>query len=248
MYRARRLIRCILLAGLSILPVAACGHTETPAENIPPWGISFRWSAEPGIDLESAEMKVVRATIESNTVAMFLNVDYGYPGWRDAGTDNVDSDASAPHPMIEGIGTAYLHVVKYRTAGGEVNVVCKDMSNTAKKIGDRYPFPNQNDPRETLEAIAVNVGGDFTANSAHPDPAKTPEGPDIPGPQGRHPRPQHNVFSQFSFVFYPHGGLQYHDLCLPWAESRWGGPRPPKPARTESEPPEIEPFTPGWTE
>ncbi len=248
MPRIHKLIHFIISATLTTLLTTSCTGENKKSEQIPPWDISFRWSADPDVDLDSTEMKIVRATIESNTIAMFLDASYGYPGWRDAKSDNIDLDAFAQHPMTEGIGTAYLHVIPFQTRGGKINVICKDMSGTTKKVDGKYPLPDRNDPRETLEAVAVTVAGSFHADPARAEAVKTPQGPKIPGPEGRHPRPHQDVFSQYSFAFYPHGGLQYRELCMPWAQSRWGGPQPPKPNRTENEPPKIEPFAPGWAE
>lgn len=240
--------RCLRYAAACalLLSITACSHSRDESTAVPRWAISFRWSAAPGIDLDSIDMQVVRGTIESNTIAMFLNIDYGYPGWKDFSHGAVGVVASIPHSMSQGIGTAYLHVVQLETPGGTRNVVCQDMTETAKKVGDKYLFPDINNPRETLQAVTVDVAGSRDIDPSYTSAVKNPQGPVIPGPPGRSSRPKTNVFVQFPSVGYTKNGMLYRDLCTPWIESRWGGPQPPKPTRTENEPPKVEPFTPGW--
>lgn len=235
-------------AAILVCTTSSCGHESKKSATVPPWAISFRWSAEPGVDLNSNEIRMVRAAIESNTIATYLSVAYGYPGWQEASDHSVDVDAYTPHAMTEGIGTAYLHIIPLPTPGGTRDIVCKDMTGTARKVGNNYPIPDPAKPLEGLDVIAVDVAGISNVDPATIKRTETPSGPEIPGPPYKSARPKSNVFSQFTFVSYPHGGSQYRDLCNPWTESRWGGPQPPKPTRTENEPPKIEPFTPGWAE
>ncbi|BCK53200.1 hypothetical protein NWFMUON74_09720 [Nocardia wallacei] len=199
------------------------------------------------MDLESAESQSVRAAIESNTIAEFLSIDYTYPGWRERSEENNNYDADRPHPMYEGVGTAYLHIVPLvRPNGIATTVVCKDMTSTAKKIDGKYPLPEPGNRKQTLEAIAVDVGGPVRIEPKSDNPVKVPPGPQIPGPAGRDARPSRDVFTRFPFVNYQYNLDNYRDLCLPWATSRWGGNEPPKPERTPDDPPKIESFSPGW--
>ncbi|UGT41156.1 hypothetical protein LTV02_35305 [Nocardia yamanashiensis] len=200
------------------------------------------------MDLESRESQKVRAAIESNTIAEYLNVDYGYPGWS-AEPWAVGVEARLAHPEVAGIGTAYLHIVPVETPSGVVTVVCKDMTGTAKKSGESYPYPDASDPRQALEVIAVSTRtGSPRPTMEGTHPSKVPPGPAIPGPANRSARPAGNVFSGYLQVNYP-GTLNpppYADACTAWTESRWGGTRPPTPTRSVAEPPKIEPFSPGW--
>lgn len=250
MSRLSKLFRCATLVLWASLSTVSCSSDEGSVPTMPQWAVSFRWSAEPGVDLDSEPVKVIRATIESNTIASFLNVDYGYPGWQESSQSAVGIFARTPHPVTEGIGTAYLHIVPVHTPGDLVYVVCQDMSGVSRKIGGKYPLPNPSDPQETLQPIAVRIGAPSPElhTPSHIKPVISPQVTDIPGPPGRHQRPSRNVFSLPPFPSYSPSGQTYRNQCLPWAAIRWGGPQAPEPNRTENEPPEIHPFTPGWSE
>ncbi|WP_174185589.1 hypothetical protein [Nocardia barduliensis] len=251
MPRILKKLACLGFALSAVTGLSSCTEEEITEKPLR-WSISFRWSTEPELDLDSDWAMAIRGAIESNTIAQFLNLEYGYPGWTDLRASAVDLDAHWPHPPLEGIGTAYFHLIKYETpAGTDAAIVCKDMTLTAKKIGDTYPHPNRDNAKEILEAIQVDVGRVplLPPNKDRYRPVKTPDGPTIPGPPGRSPRPSGNVFSRIVDVYYPHGNAQGdrdRNHCLPWAESRWRGTQPPQPNRPESEPPQIEPFFPGW--
>lgn len=248
MNRPQRSVRCLgFLAVLSTF-VTSCGlqGEDEDSRPVPQWSISFRWTAPDGVDLDSPSAQMVRATIESNTIAEFLNRDYGYPGWR-AADDASNPDAVIPHQMREGIGTAYLHLIPYQEVPRPLWVVCKDMSETTSVVDGKYPLPNPNHRKENLEAISVQIADAPSGEPKNDEPSLIPAGPPILGPPGRAARPTEDVFSNLVFVHYQDNMDNYRALCLAWAESRWGGPQPPKPSRTENEPPEIHPFSPGWS-
>ncbi|MFJ1459448.1 hypothetical protein [Nocardia sp. N2S4-5] len=234
-----------LLLCCSSVVISCSENSEAPSPS--QWAVSFRWTAEQDIDLDSVDAQIIRAAIESNTIAEFLNPDYGYPGWRDS-REAVGADAKQNHPEYEGVGTAYLHIVSYQSPVSRVMIVCKDMTETSRKIGDDYPLPDFNNRKEGLEVIAVDVVGESRRDPDRVQQVKVPEGPNIPGPGGRSPRPSKNVFSRHALVHYQGDLDNYRDLCLPWAHARWGRDQPPPTARTVHEPPTIEPFTPGWPE
>ncbi len=226
----------------------SCGFgVEDPGST--PWSISFRWSAEGDIDLESSTVQMVRAAVESNTIAEFLNFEYGYPGWFDNPGTAVEPDVLRPHPESEGVGTAYLHIVPYRTPIEDGMIVCKDMSMTATKVDGKYPVPNPQNRKETLEAIAIQLSDTPLEKADAPRVVKVPSGPQLPGPTGRSSRPKRDVFNRSIYVNYQYDLNNYRDSCMPWARSRWGGDQPSATLeRPETEPPRIEPFTPGWTD
>ncbi|WP_280362903.1 hypothetical protein [Nocardia wallacei] len=192
---------------------------------------------------------MVRAAVESNTITEFLNYEYGYPGWFDNPGTPVDADVLRPHPEAAGVGTAYLHIIPYRTPAEDGMVVCKDMSETAKKVDGKYPLPNPGDRKATLEAIAVQVSDTPLEGEASSRVVKVPHGPQLPGPNGRAARPKRDVFNRSVFVHYQYNSDNYRDSCLPWFRSQRGGDRPSAMReRSENEPPLIEPFNPGWEE
>lgn len=147
--------------------------------------------------------------------------------------------------MRAGVGTAYLHLKLDHDSRW---IVCKDMSETATKVDGKYPYPDPANRKQNLEAIAIGLAGEVDSTAKNSQPAKVPSGPIIPGPPDRSARPNHDVFSRFALVHYQYEYDNYRKPCVDWAESRWGGPQPPKPTRTENEPPKIEPFSPGWAE
>lgn len=249
MARRLKMFGCAAIAACAISTQLSCsrpGPEENP-EEVARWSMSFRWSGEGDVDLDSTWAQVIRAAIESNTIAEFLALEYGYPGWLDM-SGAVELNAYTPHPRAEGVGTAYFHLIRQITpSGSTAAVVCKDMTQASRKAGDRYPLPNPAERRETLEAIRVYASGSVPQFSIdHTKPVKPPIELPIPGPPGRTQRPSKNVFVQFVEVFYPYGLDHNREPCLRWAESRWGSTEPPAPTRTENEPPKIEPFYPGW--
>ncbi|WP_280319356.1 hypothetical protein [Nocardia wallacei] len=246
MTRREKSIKSLVLALCCSSAVLSCSN-DFQARGHPQWAVSFRWSAEQNVNLDSVDAQIVRAAIESNTIAEFLNPEYGYPGWRD-NREAMGLEARIEHAEYEGVGTAYLHIVPYQSPVSRVMIVCKDMTETSKKIGNDYVLPNFNNRKEALEVIAVDVVGESRRDSSRVEPVKLPNSPDIPGPEGRSPRPSKNVFSRHALVRYQGDLDNYRDLCLPWAQARWGGDQPPAPGRTAHEPPTIEPFMPGWPE
>lgn len=236
----------VLAVATSIISTAAaCSRNERQPE-LPEWSVSFRWTSADGVDLDSPWAMGIRAAIESNTIAEFLSMENGYPGWSDL-PGAVDISASKPHEPVTAVGTAYLHLIKYRTSAGiETAVVCKDMTQVAGKDGDRFPLPNPDSHHETLEAINVDVGssGLPPTSSRSIAPTETPPGPTLDGPPGRAARPEQNVFLFPVWVYYPHGRDHYRNVCESW--DRWRSV-PAAPQRDETTPPPVEPYFPGWS-
>lgn len=248
----RTRILYLAMAVCSVLATSSCfgrdgASTPPDTQEAPPWSISFRWSADPGIDLSSEDSQVVRAAIESNTIAEFLSPEYGYPGWREKNykAENNNLAADMPHPMREGVGTAYLHIVPLQTPSGLLTIVCKDMSETATNVDGKYPLPHADNRKETFEAISVSVSGNVRSDSTS-DPGRVPTGPQIPGQPERKARPTNDVFTRYAYVNYQYDLNTYRDLCNPWLQGRWGGDHPPKSDRGENVPPKVESFSPGW--
>ncbi|WP_369024011.1 hypothetical protein [Nocardia cyriacigeorgica] len=232
-----------LLAAASVATLTACSpEADEPKAQ---WSISFNWTAGPDVDLDDTWARIVRAAIESNTVAEYFGPEYGYPGWIEL-PDAVDPTIATQESPVGATGTAYLHLMEWKSPSGATGaVVCKDMSQTAKVIDGRYPLPDPNNPHETFEAVKVNVGEEPRPVNAVRDfsPVEIPPGPEIPGPPGRAARPDSNVFLFPVSVYYPHGGDQYRDVCESW--DRWRSV-PTAPQRDETTPPTVEPYSPGW--
>ncbi|MFD3707505.1 hypothetical protein ACFWUP_30585 [Nocardia sp. NPDC058658] len=222
-----------------------------------PFNISFRWSAEPGVDLESPGLRSIRAGIESNTVAEFLSLDYVYPGFPDP-TATLESiagyNAFREHPLTEGVGTAYLHVIPYALPhrdGRNHYFVCKDMTGTSRKVNNSYPYPDPTKYNETQEMFQTSVPSNplpRIPQRREDEPAMIPDMSlqvaEIPG---RKPRPTSNVFAaSTSLIDWMDNTRAAPDECGAWFDSRWGGHTMPIPQRAVTEPPRVEPFFPGW--
>ncbi|MFC8044665.1 hypothetical protein [Nocardia sp. NPDC057353] len=221
----------------------SCDSDPAPtAEPAPPtWAVSFRWTADSGIDLDDREGVHVRAAIESNTIADFLEMENAYPGWADY-PGAIDIDARETKPAQSAVGTAYLHLIDYRRPNGlNTLVVCKDMTQVAVEQSGSFPLPSLSDDHNTFEAVAVDIIPGPIPRTRQ-KPTEPPAGPNLNGPAGRTARPARDVFDLPVQVYYPHGGGQYRSLCESWDRWKPGTPL----SRSETEPPPIEPFTPGW--
>ncbi|MEU3012458.1 hypothetical protein [Nocardia asteroides] len=232
----------------------ACGTDEPAEPSRPAFNVSFRWSADPGIDLESDGIKSIRAAIESNTVAEFLSLDYVYPGYDEASALQNLTNAAAylDHPAVEGVGTAYLHII----ANGEAFEnqryhVCKDMTGTARKINDSYPYPNPDKVDETFGAIMVSVPTNpipLGKRSPRLEPTLSPSSPLlVPELPGRKSRPDETPFVLSTNMTYnPRKVTLDPSPCAPWFASRWGSREVPTPTRPVNQAPVVEPYYPGW--
>ncbi|WP_282783332.1 hypothetical protein, partial [Nocardia sp. CC201C] len=89
-----------------------------------------------------------------------------------------------------------------------------------------------------------------TRRQAPDDSGRTPDGPLIPGPEGRTARPNLNVFDRpilpASTLWQGTYNNVMKNVCTPWLESRQDGPSQADIQADENQPPKIEPFYPGW--
>lgn len=238
--------------------------SEDPAR----WSMSFVWSAAEGLDLDGPEMTLVRAEMESKTIAAYLGENYGYPINGDIGRASPDIPL---HGIHEGTGTAYFYVkpvdmpepTTYDPYGPWI-YICRDMRGTAEVINGEYIRPKQSEKPDLSPNHAKSVEIDtfmaqFKRNSDSEgsrktranDPGKVPDGPPMQGPPGRALRPVGSVDSELYSGISSGISKVDHDetlkeACDPWIESR----RQQHPDRVESTdpniPPAIEPFYPGW--
>lgn len=254
-YNNRIQRKASLAAIVAISTTTIACNTDEPAEPQPlAFNVSFRWSVEPGIDLESDGVRSIRAAIESNTVAEFLNLDYVYRGYDEASSlQNLTNVAAyVDHPAVEGIGTAYLHII----TDGEPSEsqryhVCKDMTGAARKIGTSYPHPNPDKVDETFGAIMVSVSTNpIPLSEMRPQlsPTLSPSSPLLePELPGRKSRPDETPFVFSTSVTYnPRKVALDPSPCGRWFETRWGSRQAPTLTRPADQAPVVEPYYPGW--
>ncbi|WP_099024135.1 hypothetical protein [Mycolicibacterium palauense] len=143
---ARRVLigsRLTAAVAMATALITGCGHSTTPGQSAKPperWpttlsDLHFVWTAEPGIDLLTQPVVVVRAYIESRTLVRFGgSLDYLYPGFDRA----VEPDLPAavgnplstvgrwPEPGGDGkrlVGTDLRHVLRIAQNGRNVTAV-----------------------------------------------------------------------------------------------------------------------------
>ena len=133
------------IAAATIVFVIATGCSRSAPSDAPPkprehWptqmtGVRFAWTADPGIDLLMQPAVVVRAYIESTSLATFGNsLDYLYPGFDHAVAPNqpVGSQSSTvalwPDPFPDSptmVGTDQYHILSVVKSGRDVTaIVC----------------------------------------------------------------------------------------------------------------------------
>ncbi|GGK40646.1 hypothetical protein [Nocardia camponoti] len=235
---------------------AACDRPSDEQIAAPAFNISFRWSAEANVDLQSAGLKSARAAIESNLVGEYLGVEYTYPGFPEFSdlarlSRNRGYTPGRPR-LVEGVGTAYFHVIQRKSLGDhQAYYVCRDLTGTARKDGSSYPYPDAENIAETFDVVDVLVSssplpfdnrGNGTGTTKSPlSPLVKPEAPN------RHSRPTGIVFVIDTVTFYaPSKSAVDETPCAQWFEQRWGTRDVPTPKRRVDEAPVVEPFTPGW--
>jgi hypothetical protein len=151
-----KVIRCISVVALVAL--GGCGApaeaptpetSSQPGQLFPNWppllnDFRFHWSAEPGIDVTTGPAMVVRAYLESYSVAeLTLNADHGYPGFDRATPENLPREGnyqfqlvnirplgypskSAPEDAVPHLGFDALHFLELTPVGdGYRAIVCR---------------------------------------------------------------------------------------------------------------------------
>ncbi|MFM1723923.1 hypothetical protein ABEU20_002496 [Rhodococcus sp. PAM 2766] len=243
-------VACLAIALAAALSLTACTR-ETPVENVPDllWAESFRWESTPGTDLDSPAAQLVRATVESDEITLTLGRRYTYPGYIDAAGEHGTTRTKGPQG---GIGTLTMKLVELEQEPDAIDaLVCLDTTQVSTLVDGKYVLPKQS-PFYVLHAYRVSARL-FTQSTEQPGSASPRqnlvprETHPLSGPSGRSARPTADVFGDWMITeFAMSAAPESRAPCLEWAEQRWGSPNPPAPTRTESEPPVIEPFYPGW--
>ncbi|NKS79703.1 hypothetical protein GS530_01205 [Rhodococcus hoagii] len=243
-------VACLAIALAAALSLTACAQ-ETPVEDMPDllWAESFRWESAPGIGLDSPAAQVVRATVESDEIALTLGRRYTYPGFIDAAGEHRTTRSKEPEG---GIGTLTAKLAKLEESPDAINaLVCLDTAQISSLVDGKYVLPKQ-DPFYVLHAyrISARLSEPSIETPASPSRNETLEPREthpLSGPPGRAARPAADVFGDWTITeFAMSAAPENRAPCREWAEQRWGGPNPPAPTRTEAAPPEIKPFYPGW--
>ncbi|MEB3907199.1 hypothetical protein OSH39_24850 [Mycobacterium ulcerans] len=175
MSATRRVSRALATLPVVMMAAIGCSHSEPappPLSKVPWTGLLAQerevWSAEPGIDLVTGPAVVIRAYLESRSLASQMgDIDYVYPGFKHAVAPNDPAEpdyslnpppitqdlwpaprpdsSSLPYPAV---GTGRSHILRIDTSGRQVTaVVCGWDYGTAYDIGDgRY----SNDPTNPL--------------------------------------------------------------------------------------------------
>jgi len=194
----------VVLIGL----LAGCGgptvqHPAAPPPKVPWTGNLAEdrvvWSAEPGIDLLTGPAVVVRAYMESVSLAEFEgDIGYVYPGFTRAVAPNApegqpdstrDRWPNTEHPRRDRIvGTGRYHILRIDTAGRQVTaVVCGYGYGEALDLGNgAYGWKSNLTATDLASGIALR----WVAMTA---PAETPT-PPLPPQKGPAPAPVDDVF------------------------------------------------------
>ncbi|ORL10298.1 hypothetical protein A6I85_19065 [Prescottella equi] len=242
---------------LAVFTTAAC-ETDRPTDIEPAkqWSVSFQWDgADPAVDLSTPAIRAIRGAVESDAIEVGIGKPYTYPGYIEAAGLNrtIGGEAWTDDPA-DPVGTLRLKIVVREVTPTSVDtVVCRDETGVTRSAGGRYPLPPTTQAYG-LWATRVSVERADSPNqtsAAIPSYAavtlREPTSPEMTGPPGRSPRPDEDIFGGWKISEYEGDySIATRSLCMPWIEQLWGGANPPAPARTETEPPAIEPFYPGW--
>lgn len=243
-------VASLAIALAAALSLTACTR-EMPVENMPDplWAESFRWESTPRTDLDSPAAQLVRATVESDEITLTLGRRYTYPGYIDAAGEHSTPRTNGPRG---GIGTLTMKLVELEQTPDAIDALaCLDTSQVSTLLDGQYVLPKQS-PFYVLHAYRISAR--LAEPSTKPPDSQALRETVVPkethplsGPPGRSARPTADVFGDWEITeFAMSAAPEDRAPCLEWAEQRWGGPNPPAPTRTESEPPVIEPFYPGW--
>lgn len=239
MSATRRVSRALATLPVVMMAAIGCSHSEPappPLSKVPWTGLLAQerevWSAEPGIDLVTGPAVVIRAYLESRSLASQMgDIDYVYPGFKHAVAPNdpAEPDYSLNPPPITqdlwpeprpdsspllypAVGTGRSHILRIDTSGRQVTaVVCGWDYGTAYDIGDgRY----SNDPTNPLGTHNPD-GGIFAQWVAMTAPAPDTS-PPLPPQRGPAPAPTTDVFDGWRIVGYAiHGPTDTLRLAPP---------------------------------
>lgn len=263
-----RMVSAVLL--ILLTAVAAC---DTPvqvdsaplATTVPRWpatdvyqvpdqirGATMVWSAEPGIDLLSAEGALIRAAQESFAIGSMVGLDYTYLGFADS------SNSVAGGPLYslfqaetgEGpfAGTIHGHVQQIiPTDNGFDAILCAISIGLDVLVDGKYlPSRLASGQGSELRSRFVRTGDLIPAPATHqPSSVSRPDDLHWQAPMGN------------QFIGWEIDGFTDRDpatskngRCIPWAKSLY--PDAPveiaRDAYARETPPPVQPAYPGWPE
>ena len=240
-----RAAAALLFAGL--LTISGCStENSTPATALPyelPDLIqyTYRWSAEPGIDLFGSPETAVRAYLESYYIASFAHsTAAGYPGYEEAirnlayNPPRRDINDRSNYTSFPLIGTLYAHILSINeTEHGAQVVVCQGNYSVMTAV-----------PDGSYSNLGSRIPSPFVIEMTSP-PDETPR--QLPTTGGRAQAPQTNMFGGWSITLHAFSTGNFDDNLA--CESKFPDPpeiRPQRTSETLSTPyPTLPPY-PGW--
>jgi hypothetical protein len=204
---------------IALIPITGCtsgthrGEVSSSPPTAPPAGwpaglndFTTVWTAEPGIDVTTWPVVVVRAYTESYLLASITGDDkYLYPGFKQAVEPNQSIDhptgtqflwpRTDKAPRYPWVGTEQAHVLSVATLGREVAVVvCEYNFGTAQQTGQGYePNVGQPPPYSGIDPMRITM-------TAPPNPA-----PQMPAQQGPARAPSVDAFNGWKITSHQGG-------------------------------------------
>lgn len=252
-----------------LLTLAACGDSTDPVPNSTPSSkpvadtyvvpdrirdATVVWSAEPGIDMFSAESTLIRANMESSILARLLGQGYPYLGFNasiQAGTTYVDFGPTGNfRRVLNGrlVGTAQARIQEVRpTDNGFESVVCvASLGLDEFRDGKYYP-----------SGLALSRGSAVRAQyNRIPNTGNSPTTSVVPSESGTPPQdqnllhwqaPRGNLFTGWKIVTYAETDPDLNEQrCAPWALSVYPDAPADMPTYANDTPPPVQPAYPGW--
>nr|WP_174695072.1 hypothetical protein [Rhodococcus jostii] len=176
------------IVATTLLLVSGCGSNEAePPAVVPPvaysvpesTGFTYRWSADPGIDLYGQPATVVRAYVESYYLAINANaLSATYPGFAEAVAQSKRADFDDPVDPTDRryVGTQFQHLMWMTpTEHGWFATVCTG-DYSVMEVGEDGKFYNLGSKyvnAETVEVTAPEVLSAPSAVSSGPERAPT---------------------------------------------------------------------------
>ncbi|WP_186629423.1 hypothetical protein [Rhodococcus sp. BP22] len=208
------------------------------------------WSAEPGIDLFSAEGTAIRAAGESLVIGLMVGLDYAYVGF--AASSN--SEAGGPlYSLFQAdtgqgpfVGTVHGHIQQVIPTDAGFDVLSCALSIGLDVLVDGKYSPSRltDGDGQELRSSFIRTGDPLTA-PAVPQPTSSPVGDKL-----QWQAPVGNEFGGWEID----GFIDIDPVtsgkgrCAPWAQSLY--PDAPRiitrNAYARSTPPPVQPAYPGW--
>lgn len=195
MLRASALVAAVIVASCSTSTQAEDG---APVESQPEAEIphSYRWSADPSVDIFSRGAELVRATYEAGGLAFFRGIDHSFPGYRTAiggPVGHLDPDIMESVGSVAPIGdplptTNFRHIADFHSGDRSVGAT----------VCTYELFANERDntlePRLGQTRIELENTGNSPGAPGEPDLHPDQEDPDAQSP------PDWDVFGDWKII------------------------------------------------